>query len=466
MRLTFWGASRQVTGSMFLLELQDGFKVLVDCGIDFNYSTEKIDPIFPCQPSEINLVLLTHAHLDHSGNIPVLVANGYKGQILCTPPTFSLTSLLLKDCASINQSKLNFKSSKKHPSRRQLALGESFYLEKHAEDSIERFVTIAFNKKFEINKNLSVTFFPAGHLLGAASIILEVKEGNEIKTIAFSGDLGRQDYPLLVDPQPLPEVDYLVCESTYGGRKHISENNPEDEISEVITTACVKQTGRLIIPAFSIGRTQTLLYILNKLYLQNKLPKIKVFSDSPMAEESTRIYERHVPVLNKEAQSIYSEHKSLFDFKNLIRITNYQESKAISSHTEPCIIISSSGMLTGGRMMHHIKKNVNNPYCTILVIGYAAEGTPGHDLTSGKNSIKIKGKSLPIAARIVSTDVFSGHADQDDLIRFVKQQSPQKLKKLFLVHGEYESMQELKKELEKENFNQVELPFKKQSFEL
>ncbi|HEX8546155.1 MAG TPA: MBL fold metallo-hydrolase [Cytophagaceae bacterium] len=468
MKLTFWGASRQVTGSMYLLELASGYKILIDCGTDYDARHQPVtSPLFPCLPSEIDIMLLTHAHLDHTGNIPSLIQSGFKGKIVCTAPTFDLTSILLRDSAALNLKRVKQMEMGNSKMKRRLEDSEkTMYFEKQADEALEQFRTIAFNTRKELTNNVFITFLPAGHLLGAATIFIENEEGPESKSIIFSGDIGRNNYPLLEDPSPIPQADYLVCESTYGSRLHSDKEHPEDEVEEVIISTCVSQSGRLIIPAFSIGRTQTLLYILNKLYLQKRLPPVKVFSDSPMAENCTRIYEKYHDWLNPEAKNIFKEHGSLFDFDNLVQVTNEKESKAISSHTEPCIIVSSSGMITGGRMQHHIKKNINNPYCTVLVIGYSAEGTPGYELTNGNRSIRIQGKEIPIAARIVTTDVFSGHADQKGLIDFVKKQSTQKLKRIFLVHGEYSSMKVFKEALSQEGFDKVEMPEKGNVYEL
>lgn len=463
MHLTFWGAARQVTGSMQLLEFGDGYKILVDCGVDFSRDSGRGTPFsFPFLPSEINLVLLTHAHLDHSGNIPNLIANGYRGQIICTAPTLELTELLLRDYAEISKERLGAGAGAKHSRRPDF----TEVSENATEESLQRFLTIPFHQPFEVRTGIRITFIPAGHLLGAASIFVEATEDGKTKTIAFSGDRGRENYPLLTDPEPLPQADYLVCETTYGSRSHLSQLQPEEEIAAVINAACVQKTGRLIVPAFSIGRTQTLLYILHKLSFGSTLGKIKVFTDSPMAERATRIYQKYLSFLNPEAQQMYNDSGDLFDFENLVNIDNYKDSKAISSYNEPCVIISSSGMITGGRMQYHIKKNINNPYCTVLVIGYSAEGTPGYQLTSGDKSIRIKGRNIPIAANIVATDVFSGHADREDLIEFVKTQNPEALKNIFLVHGEYQSMIAFKESLSEIGYSGVEMPEKGNRYEL
>jgi metallo-beta-lactamase family protein len=465
MKLTFWGAARQVTGSMFLLELEDGFKILIDCGTDFSKNKNQ-DPLFPFRPSEIDLVLLTHAHLDHSGNIPNLIIGGYKNQILCTPATYSLAEIILRDSALIQTQNLKKRLGKEKSKFKATSSNTgNMYMERQVYESLEQFVTIGFNKRFEINEHLSVTFYPAGHLLGAAYILLDIEEKGIKKSIVFSGDIGRKNYPLLQDPHVPPQADYVVCETTYGQRVHSAEGNPEDLLQDIIQKACVDIPGRLIIPSFSVGRTQSLLYSFYKLAKDKRLPPIKVFADSPMAEQSTKVYEDFVSILNDEAKAFYSLNNNLFDFSNLVHVSSLKESKAISNHSQSCIIISSSGMLNGGRIEEHLKKNLGNPYCTILMIGFAAEGTPGHQLLNEK-TVTIKGRNIPVTATVLSTDIFSGHGDKNDLINFVKSQSKERLKKVFLVHGEYESMIQFKKSLEEEGYSGIEMPKKGETYQL
>jgi metallo-beta-lactamase family protein len=457
MNLSFWGAARQVTGSMFLMRLTDGYTILIDCGTDLSNRHSAAE--FPFHPSEIDLVLLTHAHIDHSGNLPLLINAGYRGQILCTAATLELTQLLLRDCAAISTRRLKEKSER----RNVLEAEPGIFLDKQVDEAAERFVSIDFNERFEITAGCHITFIPTGHLLGAANIFVEVEENGNKKSLLFSGDIGRKNYPILQDPALAPQADYLICETTYGNRVHQNDTQKAEEILEkIIIQACVDMPGRLIIPAFSVGRSQSILYTLNKLAKANRLPALKIFADSPMAAESSRIYEQHPSLLNPEAAEIFREHESLFDFDNLVHVENFKESKMISNYHEPCIIISSSGMLTGGRMTYHIKKNINNPYCTILMVGYSAEGTPGHDLMQGTRTLKIKGKSIPVAANIIKTDVFSGHGDKYDLIEFVKSQK--NLKRIFLVHGEEDSMKDFKDALASEGFADVEMPKKGQSY--
>jgi len=472
MKLQFLGAAKQVTGSMYLLELEDGYKILIDCGTDMEREIDFETPIvnksfFPFDASLINLVVLTHAHIDHSGNIPMLFREGYEGQVLCTSPTADLTELLLFDSANLHLRRLKAaqgESNKKHKQMDRLLRKGDMYLQKDVENSLENFVTLQFNKKFTIKPGLEITFFPAGHLLGAAHLYFSITEGEEIKTLGFSGDIGRNNYPLHIDPQILPPVDYLICESTYGNRIHEDKVSPMDAMEAIIKETCIDKPGRLVIPAFSVGRTQAVLFTLNRLIEERNFPAIRVFTDSPMGRSSTKIYAKYLSYLNSEARSFQKEYDELFDFDNLVYLQSEKESNAIQNYHEPCVIISSSGMITGGRVEKHIADNISNSYATILLIGYSAEGTLGRQLLSGSETIKVKDREYKVNARIRKIDVFSGHADQLGLLGFIKNQQVDKLKKVFLTHGEEESMLEFSQEIQKIGFKEVILPAKNETY--
>lgn len=475
MNLTIWGAAKQVTGSMHLLEIDD-YRILIDCGTDmdrkvFEESEEEKSEygFFPFDASLINLVVLTHAHIDHSGNIPLLYQHGFEGQVLCTSATYELAELLLYDSAHLHARRIKAAQGDSNKRKKKmdyiLKKGDA-YLEPQVRDALENFVTIQFNRKFKVADNVSVTFIPAGHLLGAAHVVFDVYEEGVVKKICFSGDLGRYNYPLHVDPQPLPAVDYLICESTYGARSHTSVGHAVDLLADVIKRTCVDIPGRMIVPSFSVGRTQTLLYTLNRLYTERGFTPIKVFSDSPLAKASTRVYQKNIGGLNAEAKAFHAENDSLFDFENLQYIESDKASRDLSNYREPCIIISASGMVSGGRVEHHIAQNISNPYCTILLVGYASEGTLGHKLMNGLKTLDIKGRSAEVKANIEKIDIFSGHADQKGLMDFLKNQDKNKLKKVFLVHGEHQGMLDFKELAEAEGFDQVCIPDKGQLFVL
>lgn len=437
---------------MHLLELE-GYKILIDCGLDYERDTWlEENENFPFSPSQIDVVILTHAHIDHSGNLPTLIRMGFDGQILCTPATADLTELLLLDSVTVF---LNRQRKAQRNKRRASSGPRPLYLQKHVMETVDRFVTIGFHKPFHLNGLVSLTFIPVGHLLGAAAAVLTIRENGEEKSIAFSGDIGRKNYPILKDPETLPQVDYLVCESTYGGRFHTATQNIEELLTQTVNEACIKNPGRLIIPAFSVGRTQALVYSLNRIFSKGLLPRVKVFVDSPLANYATEVFRKHHYLLNQEAQEFYSAQGDEFEFDNLEYVQDMNASKAISNYFEPCIIISSAGMLEGGRIQDHLYDNIQNYYCSILFIGYCAKNTLGYRLLRGDPIVTIRNRELSVYATIQKTDLFSGHGDHRDLVNFVKQQDPDKLKKVFLVHGEISSMQKLQEALEEENFNTV-----------
>lgn len=461
MKLTIWGAAQQVTGSMHLLQT-DNYNILIDCGLDYEKGTyQEENEFFPFDPSSIDVVILTHAHIDHSGNLPTLVRLGFAGQILCTPPTADLTEILLFDSVNIFLSK-----QKKKPKRGRGNYGpKPLYLQRDVMETVDRFVTIGFNKSFKINGSIELTFIPAGHLLGAAAVIIAINENGILKKIGFTGDVGRKNYPVLVDPEPLPPLDYLVSESTYGGRLHTKDKSLEETLIETIKETCIKSPGRLIIPAFSFGRTQSLVFTLNQIFSKGLLPPVQIFVDSPLANFATDIYRKHHQLVNEEAKTFYQTKGDEFEFENLVYVQDRKESESVMTYLEPCIIISSAGMLEGGRIQDHLYHNIQNYYCTILFIGYCAKGTLGDRLLRGDPIIRLRNRDLMVYATIKKTDLLSGHGDHQDLVDTVIQQDPKTLKKVFLVHGEPKSMDALAQSLTNEGYHVVK-PFKGETIEL
>lgn len=449
MKFISWGAAEQVTGSMHMLELHDGYKILIDCGLDYDNKKKAYEnDHFPFDVEDIDLILLTHAHIDHSGNLPTIVKHGYSGQILSTAATRDLAELLLSD--SVNVFVERSKKKKHHHKRKSFNEfhEKPLYLHKHVMDTMDRFVTIPFEQRFEIRKDINIRFIPTGHLLGAAAIEIKVMEEGKEKTIVFSGDIGRKNYPILSDPKYLDGCDYLICESTYGGRLHTTDRTIEEVLVETIEQTCIKQPGRLIIPAFSIGRTQALVYSLHKIFKDKKLPKIDVFVDSPLGMAGTEVYRKHHALLNDEAQDFFSKFGDEFEFDGLKYVETLKESKQISNYFEPCIIISSAGMLEGGRIQDHLYHNIQNYYANILFIGYCAKGTLGRRLLDGAPIVKINGRDLSVFAGIKQTDLFSAHADHEGLLNYIKSAKGDRLKKVFLVHGEKASMEALQANVE------------------
>ncbi len=461
MKLTVWGAAEQVTGSMHLLQTKN-YNILIDCGLDYEKGTyQEENQYFPFNPATIDVVILTHAHIDHSGNLPTLIRMGFEGQILCTAPTADLSELLLLDSVNIFLSKLH----KRSRSKRGRSGPKPLYLQKDVMETVDRFVSIGFHKPFKINGNINVTFIPVGHLLGAAAVVLSVTEDGEEKKIAFTGDVGRKNYPVLVDPEPLPQVDYLVSESTYGGRLHSKEATLQETLIKTIQESCIKSPGRLIIPAFSIGRTQALVFALNQIFSQGLLPPVQIFVDSPLANYATDVYRKYHELVNDEAKQFYQLKGDEFEFENLIYVHDKKESVSVSNYLEPCIIISSAGMLEGGRIQDHLYHNIQNYYCTILFIGYCAKGTLGDRLLRGDPIVRLRNRDLMVYAAIKKTDLLSGHGDHDDLMNVVKNQNKHTLKKVFLVHGETKSMNALSTAITDEGY-EAYIPAKGEVIEL
>jgi len=461
MKLTFWGAAKQVTGSMHLLTLDKGYKILVDCGLNYEQKKLMTEDVFsfPFNPIDIDLVVLTHAHIDHSGNLPALVHQGFQGQILCTAATADLTKFLLFDSANIQWNEYKQKLHKAGKSRKRSFISKPIYTEKNVQQTLERFVTLDFDKRFNIDSTTSIEFIEAGHLLGAASVVVEVKNDKGVKRIGFTGDLGRNHAELIRIPIAMKNLNYLVTETTYGGRNHKSSADSETELMKFIEETCVKVRGRLIIPAFSVGRTQAIVHTINKLEKKGLLPPVKVFVDSPLAVKTTHVYTHHYDLLNDEAKQFLKEHGSLFDFDNLFWIDNLDGHDELMEYKDSCIIVSAAGMVEGGRIQEHVKNNIQNPFSTILIAGYCSEGTLGHRLLQGQKSISIKGRDYQIYSKIAHTDVFSSHPDKDEIYNYIKACENDSLKKVFLVHGDEGNLIAMKETLEERRFKaEIDIP--------
>jgi metallo-beta-lactamase family protein len=461
MKIQFLGAAGQVTGSMYLVETEGGSRILIDCGFDMeNKAINYGDDIFPFDPKSIDAVLITHAHIDHTGNLPNLYRLGYEGKVVCTEPTAYLTHLLLMDSAHLHGKQIQDKQkNRRRKNNRRDDRNTHTYLEREVEQTVGRMRLVNYNQRVKLTSDISFKFIQAGHLPGAAHIVLYIEENGLVKTLGFSGDIGRKDYPLLPDPEPMEEVDYLVCESTYGDRNHRPVEESWEILEKVIYETCVEREGKLVIPAFSVGRTQAMLYVLDKLFMQGRLPQIRIFVDSPMAIESTKAFERSVKHLNKEAKDKHALEGSIFDYENVTYVDRASQSRSVSHYHKPCIIISASGMLEGGRIQTHVRENISKPNATIMMVGFCAEGTLGRKLLDQPNFISIGGKQVPVMARITSLDSLSGHADQQGLLTYVRHQNPKKLKKLWLVHGDPAPQAVFEKLLKEEGWP-VEIPRK------
>lgn len=446
MKITFWGAAKQVTGSMHLLELDSGFNILLDCGLDYEDKDNLIENNrnFPFFPPKIDCVILSHAHVDHSGNLPNLVNKGFSGPIYCTPPTAELAWNLMQDSYSIQS-----RSKKKHQ--------KPSYKQKDISQTHNQFKTLGLHQETEIHDSVKLTLQEAGHIMGAATVLLEITENGETKRIGFTGDLGKDESPLVPNPKPFKEIDYLFSESTYGGRMHQSVLSAEEDLKKHIEESLVNNFSRIIIPAFSVGRTQDILFTINKLFASGELKRYKVFTDSPLAIKSTEIYDKHKDFLNQNAIHYYENGHELFEFEGLNVIRDRNSADKIKTIQEPYIVVSAAGMVEGGRIQEHIKNNIQNPSATILIAGYCSKGTLGARLLNGTSSVRIGGQDKSVHAFIKKTDAFSAHPDHKGLKNFIQSSVSERTKKVFLVHGDEASSEALRMDID---FVDVEIPAK------
>lgn len=466
MKLTFFGAARIVTGSKHLLEV-DGKRILLDCGMFQGKAIEAAEKNkkFLFDPASIDFVVLSHAHIDHSGLIPYLVKEGFKGKIVCTYATRDLVEILLEDSAEIQEHDAEFQNDKRarHGTALDIPVIEPLYTVDDAKAAMLQFEGTQYETPMELTPNVTVTFYDAGHILGSSIVVLEDK--GEQKKVVFTGDLGRKGLPILKDPVQIQEGDILITESTYGNRKHDTVKDMENDVARVITDT-VKRGGKVIIPAFSVGRTQEMIYILHNLWDQGKVPQVPVYIDSPLSTDATEVFTKHPECYDSDMfEKFLSKSHSPFHFKNLNYIRTVEQSKRLNDMHEPCIIISSSGMIENGRIVHHVKKALPDHRNTIMTIGYMAEGTIGRRLIDGENPIWIHGKPRNRAAEVVVLNSFSAHADKDELFAFAA--NIKGLKKAFLVHGEESQSLPYAEELkQKANIPEVIVPRLGESFEI
>jgi metallo-beta-lactamase family protein len=436
-KLTFLGAAGNVTGSCFLLETS-GKRVLIDCGLFQEWELKSRNWQFPVPPGSIDAILLTHAHLDHSGRIPKLVKDGFRGKIYCTGVTIKLAKILLEDAGhiqeedAINKAKRHEKEGRKGPNP-ELPL----YTAEDATRTLPLFESVTYNEPVEIGNGITATFHDAGHVLGSAMIKVHIREGGEDKCIVFSGDIGRWNAPILRDPSVFERAHYVLVESTYANRRHDSLENIKDELTEVILST-LKAGGNLLVPSFALERTQEFLYYLRELRNEKRIPMMVAFLDSPMAIGITEIFNNHTEYFDKETMAVVDKGLSPFEFAGLKTTRTIEESKTINSIKGTVIIIAGSGMCTGGRIKHHLAANLARPESTVLFIGYQAGGTLGRQILDGADKVRLFGKYLPVYARVAHIDGFSAHADKDGLVKWLSAfKSPPR--RVFVVHGEPEA---------------------------
>lgn len=466
MRISFHGAARNVTGSKHLITLDDGIQILLDCGMfqGMGEETDKLNEYFGFNPAKVNYLILSHAHIDHSGLIPRLVSEGFTGQIFCTAPTMDLTKILLMDSAKIQEQDTEY--SNKHRRRKGEDLIKPLYNEEDAIKAVRQFKIVEYNTDHQITEGITVNFTDAGHIIGSAAVHVSIRENGKITRISFSGDVGRYDDLILKAPQSFPQADYILLESTYGDTLHKNAEAAEGLLKDVINQTCILRKGKVIIPAFSVGRTQELLYLLNGLEEKGILPDVKYYVDSPLSAKATNVVKSHPDELNRNVHEVMKKDDDPFHFKNLTFIQDAVESKALNNNPEPCVIISASGMAEAGRVKHHIRNNVSSEKNTILMVGYCEPRSLAGRLLSGSKVVHIFGEEYDVRADVKSIRSMSAHGDYEDLLKFVSCQDPALVKKLFLVHGEYDVQQSFRNRLIDAGFKNVEIPERHQQIEL
>ncbi|MGH8677482.1 MAG: MBL fold metallo-hydrolase [Burkholderiales bacterium] len=433
MLIRFLGATRTTTGSMYLLEV-NGQRLLLECGLFQGRREDSIERNrrLPFDARQIDAVVLSHAHIDHCGNLPTLCRQGFTGSIYSTFATRDLASIMLEDSAEIQRADADFVSRTR--AKHKLPPVEPLYTATDAEKAIRQFVALNYDRPIPVVDGVSVTFCDAGHILGSAQAILDVREGGHKFRYLFSGDVGRGDDDILRDPQPVEDVDYLQIESTYGGREHADKHCANEDVGRLVRETLDKD-GKIIIPAFSVGRTQQIVYTLNQLTEAGQLPKVPIYVDSPLSTNATEIHRLHPECFNETIYKFLREKANPFGMENLTYIREVAHSMKLNELKTPAIIISASGMAEAGRIRHHLKNHIGNPANLILFIGYCAEHTLGAQILSGRPTVNIFGEPYAVRARIAKLDAFSGHADKHELRHYVEQLSGD-VKKIAVIHGE------------------------------
>lgn len=465
MKIAFHGAARAVTGSKHLLTLNNGTQILLDCGLfqGMGDVTEGLNDSFGFDPKRISVVVLSHAHIDHCGLLPKLVADGFNGPVYCTPATMDLSRILLMDSAKIHEQDAEY-------ANRHIRLKEDqempLYTEEDVVKTLNLFKIVEYLEDFEIAPGVTLQFTDAGHIIGSAAVHLKITENGAETRLTFSGDVGRYGDLILKSPQNYPQADYIIMESTYGDSLHKDLEPIEDALKEIITQTCLIKKGKVIIPAFSVGRTQELLFALNALELKKQLPDVPYYVDSPLSKQATQVLKNHPEYYNNGVKQVMKIDDDVFNFKGLKFIENVTESKALNDDPRPCVIISSSGMAEGGRVRHHIKNNISNRKNTILMVGYASPGSLAGQLIAGKHKVWMFKQEYDVVAEVRAIQSMSAHGDYEDLLQFLSCQDPNLVKQLFLVHGEYDVQQNFAQRLKDHGFDHIAIPQYHQEFEL
>ena len=468
MRVTFWGAAETVTGSMHLVEC-GGKRYLLDCGL---YQGRRKDADaknrnLPFPGDSIAAVVLSHAHIDHAGNLPTLVRNGFSGPIYTTPATIDLCNWMLRDTAHIQEKDAEF-LNKRHDKRKAMGIEnghvEPLYTMADAENTLPLFRPVPYHQNQELAKGLRYECYDAGHILGSSCIVLHDASGGGPLRLAFSGDVGRPRLPIIRDPEPMPPADYLIMESTYGGRLHKSLDHVITKLEAVVKRTAARG-GRIIVPAFAVGRTQQLVLLLHQLANEKRIPNIPIFVDSPLARNVTDVHRAHPECFDDETRAYLNNHEDPFGFRRLQYVQDAEESKKLNDLHGPFVVISASGMCEQGRILHHLRNNIEDPRNTVLITGFMAKDTLGRKLVEKWPEVRIFGEPTRVRAEIASLDELSGHADQRELLQWIRPMTGS-LRRVFLVHGEPEQSATLAKLLKSEYNLDAIVPAPGQSFDL
>jgi len=466
MKISFHGAARTVTGSKHLVQLDNTETFLLDCGLfqGMGRDTDSLNAKFGFDATKVDYVILSHAHIDHSGLLPKLVKEGFTGTIYCTPGTKALAEILLEDSAMIQRD--DAKYGNKRRAKQGLPPIEPLYDIDDVNLTIPLFKAVDYNTPTKISDSVEVLFTDAGHIIGSAAVSLKIKNGENRESLTFSGDIGRYRDMILRSPSEFPHADYIIIESTYGDKLHDLIHTTPDDLLKWIESTCVEQKGNLIIPAFSVGRTQEILFELNQLSLEKRLPHIPIYVDSPLSMEATEVLKKFPKYFNKKIQKILEVDDDPFDFEGLRYIKSVEESKALNEDLHPKVIISASGMADAGRVKHHIKNNISNAKNTILLVGYCEPHSLGGRLMNGAKEVKIYSELYEVVAKVGSIRSMSAHGDYEDLMQFLACQTPDLVKQVFVVHGEAEVQDHFAERLRKKGFKEVHAPEMHETFEL
>ncbi len=465
MQLQFIGAARTVTGSMHCLTV-GGKKVLLDCGLYQGKRKEAFElnrnfEFF--EPKEIECLILSHAHIDHSGNIPSLVKNGFNGKIYCTPATADLLHVMLRDSAHIQEKDVEFVNKRRKKQGKNLF--EPLYNLEDAEKAIGLIEELKYHEEKDIIPGVKIKFYDAGHILGSALTHYKISENGTVTDLVFTGDLGRVNLPILKDPEILPSPDYLICESTYGGRFHDKIEGTEAKLADVIRRAYARN-GKIIVPAFSLERTQELVYAIHKIFEKGLTPRIPIYVDSPLSTNATEIFRRHPECFDKETIEFMNKYDDPFGFNKLTYTNNVEDSKRLNDKAGPLMIISASGMAETGRILHHLANNIENENNIIMMVGYCAEHTLGKKIIEKQPEVKIFGEEYKLKAEVVVMNSLSAHADSNELTDYCSHFDRDKMKNIFLVHGDFDQQQKFADRLKQSGFSKITIPERGDVFEV